>query len=135
MARHWRTLCVLAALGLCLGLAACQDHDTLPTEAATYTMTMNVTWSGPPYPQVGEVVLVVDRVTSSGTRPVADGVEVAFTTDPWRFDNGLQVVVVETVGGRAVAHLVADAPARAAVRARLEIDGIQLGAGTYFELD
>lgn len=132
--RFSRALAVLA-VGLCLGLVACQEHDTLPTEAATYTMTMNVTWSGPPYPQVGEVALVVDRVTSSGTRPVADGVEVTFTTDPWRFDNDLQVVVVETAGGRAVAHLVADAPARAAVRARLEIDGTQLGAGTYFELD
>jgi|GEM_PF-6837138 len=135
MARHWRTLCVLAALGLCLGLVACKDHDTLPTEEATYTMSMNVTWSGPPYPQLGEVVLVVERITSSGAGSVADGVEVTFTTDLWRFDNGQQRVVVVTSGGRAVAQVVADAPGRGAVNVQFEVDGHQMGGGTYFTLD
>lgn len=62
-------------------------------------------------------------------------VVVTFTTDRWSFGEGIQRVEGTTVGGRAVAHLVADGPDAARVWASFEIGGHIVGMGTLVSLE
>jgi len=135
MPKRWSRVMIALAVGLCLGLAACSDHDTLPTEPVSIGIKdVSATWSGPPFPQACELAVSLERVSSSGNRPIEDGVSLTFTTDHWQFDNGQQQVVVETAGGQAAVRVVADAAGSATIRISGQLGGTGFGLTTNLYL-